>query len=49
MRLHGTGGVVHSSSPTDAIDGWRAAVQVPAAAFIDMQIQVYAICAEIIQ
>jgi hypothetical protein len=46
--LHGTGGVVHSSGPTAGIDGWRATVQVPAAAFVDMQIQVYALCSETI-
>ena len=47
VRLHGTGGLIESSSPTDGLDGWRAAVRVSPAPFIDMQIQVYAICAEI--
>jgi hypothetical protein len=47
VRLHGTpGGVIVSSSPTDGIDGWRAAVLVNPAPFIDMQVQVYALCAE---
>jgi hypothetical protein len=48
VQLHGTGGVVHSSAPSAGIDGWRASVQVPNATFIDMQVQVYALCAETI-
>jgi hypothetical protein len=47
VRLYGTGGLVESSSPTDDLDGWRAAVRVSPAPFIDMQVKVYAICAEI--
>ena len=47
VRLHGTGGLIESSSPTDGLNGWRAAVRVSPAPFIDMQVQVYAICAEI--
>ena len=47
VRLHGTGGVVESSSPTEGLNGWSAVVRVSAAPHIDMQIQAYAICAEI--
>src|SRR5271167_3139109 len=36
VRLYGTGGVIESSSPTDGLNGWRAAVRVSSAASIDM-------------
>lgn len=47
VRQHGAGeGVVVRSSPSDDSDGWTASVKVASAPFIDMQVQVYAICGE---